>query len=121
VVRGLGLSYRLEPDIRRTFLVAHLATFSYCTAGVDPPGLAILLAIFGGIELEDCEATLLAVAGGQTKILDSRFVAAIGTSINPSAGEALGEGVGIEWCTTRNTVSHDVLLVVFETGGVPRL
>jgi len=68
-----------------------LTTFSYCAAAVDPPSLAILLAIFSGIELEDGEATLLTVAGGQTEILDSGFVAAIGASIDPSAGEALGE------------------------------
>ena len=91
VIRRRRLSHRLEPDIGRTFLVAHLATFSYHHSGVDPPSLAILLAIFSGIELEDGEATLLAIAGGQTKILDSRFVAAIGASIDPSAGEALGE------------------------------
>jgi hypothetical protein len=113
VIRGLGLSYRLEPDIGRAFLVAHLATFSNHHSGIDPPSLAILLAIFGGIELEDCETTLLAVAGGQTKILDSRFVAAIGASIDPSAGKALGERMRVEWCTTRNTISHDVLLKVF--------
>jgi len=91
MVSGLGLSYRLESDIGRTLLIAHLTTFSYCTAGIDPPSLAILLAIFGGIELEDCEATLFAIAGAQTKILDSRFVAAIGASINPSAGMVLGD------------------------------
>jgi hypothetical protein len=34
---------------------------------------------------------LLAIAGGQTKILDSGFVAAIWASINPPAGEMLGE------------------------------
>jgi len=64
VVRRLGLSYRLESDIGRTLLIAHLTTFSYHHSGVDPPSLAILLAIFSGIELEDGEATLLTVAGG---------------------------------------------------------
>jgi hypothetical protein len=75
-------------------------------AGVDPPSLAVLFTILLGVELEDGEASLFAVAGGQTKILDSGFIAAIGASIDPSAGTTLGEGVRVEWCTTTNAVSH---------------
>jgi hypothetical protein len=60
-------------------------------AGVDPPSLAVLLTILLRIEFEYCETSLFAVAGGQTKILDSGFIAAIGASIDPPAGEALGE------------------------------
>jgi hypothetical protein len=51
--------------------------------------LAIFLTIFMRIELEDRDAGLLPVAGGQTKILDSGFFAAIGASIDPSAGALL--------------------------------
>jgi len=109
VICRRALCYCLKPDVGGPLLVAELALLAYHHAGVDPPGLAVFLAILVRVELEDGEATLLAVAGGQTKILDSRFVAAIGASIDPSAGSTLGEGVGVEWCTTRNTVSHDVL------------
>jgi len=72
-------------------LVPHLAGLTDHHPRVDPPSLAVFLAIRMGIKLENGEASLFAVAGGQTKILDSRFIAAIGASIDPSAGEALGE------------------------------
>ena len=93
-------------DIWGSFLIAELALLADHHAGVDPPGLAVFLAIFVGVELEDGNTCLFAVAGGQTKILDSGFVAAIWASIDPSAGEALGEGVGVERCTTADTISH---------------
>jgi hypothetical protein len=81
-------------------LVTHLTGFAHHHAAIDPPGLAVFLAVGVGVELENCEAALLAVAGGQTKILDSGFITAIGASIDPSAGTTLGEGVWVEWCTT---------------------
>ena len=72
--------------------------------------MTVFLAIRMGIKLENGDPSLFAVAGGQTKILDSRFIAAIGASIDPSAGTTFGKGVRVEWRTTRNAVSHDVLL-----------
>jgi len=81
----------LKLNVWGSLLVPHLAGLAYHHTGVDPPSLAVLFAILLGVELEDGEASLFAVAGGQTKILDSGFIAAIGASIDPSAGEALGE------------------------------
>jgi hypothetical protein len=84
-----------------------LTTFSYCSTAVDPPGLAVFLAVGVGVELENGDPSLFAVAGGQTKILDSGFITAIGASIDPSAGMTLGEGVWVEWRAAIYTFSHD--------------
>ena len=91
MIRCRRLSDGLEFDIGGSLLVPHLAGLAYHHSTVDPPSLAVLFAILVGVELEDREASLFAIAGGQTKILDSGFIAAIGASIDPPAGEALGE------------------------------
>jgi len=61
------------------------------------------------IELKDGYTSLFAVTGGQTKIFDSRFIAAIGTSIDPSAGHPLCKGIGVKESSANNTISHVVL------------
>jgi len=62
------------------------------------------------IELEDSHPSLFPVAGGQTEILDSRFLAAIWASIDPSAGKTLRKGMRVELRSTIDTFSHDVYL-----------
>jgi hypothetical protein len=60
------------------------------------------------IKLEDGHTCLLAVAGGQTKIPNSRFVTAIWASIDPSAGKTLRKGMRVEWRSTIDTFSHKI-------------
>jgi hypothetical protein len=106
MIRGCGLGYGRELDIGGTFLVAKLTAFSHHHSGIDPPGLSVLLTILMRIELKDGYTSLLAVTGGQTKILDSRFIAAIGASIDPSAGHPLCKRIGVKESSANNTISH---------------
>ncbi len=90
MVRRRALRHCLELDVGCAFLVSELTGLPHHHAAVDPPHLTVLLAILLRLELEDGDAGLFAVSGGEPEVFHCGFLAAVWAGADVAPGTHLG-------------------------------
>lgn len=111
MIRGSALGHGLEPDVGGTLLEPELARLPHHHAAVDPPHLAVLLPVFLRLELEDGDAGLLAVSGGEAEVLHGGFFAALRTRVDVASCPHLRRRTRIEHGLTLGAFSEHIAIL----------